>query len=125
MSLFHKGLRKNLHKIGITGGIGSGKTKLLTYLSTIPRIYTINLDLYGHEVYKLNPIVLRNLKQIYGQDVLKYDREGHIEEVNRETLGRIVFQSPYSLHKLVTLTGPEIKRLLKETINEVETKLHS
>ena len=55
-----KAIRK-LYKIGLTGGIGSGKSKLLQYLSTIPKIYTINLDLYGHEIYKLNPLVLRNL----------------------------------------------------------------
>lgn len=53
---------KLLYKVGITGGIGSGKSKLLEYLGkNEPRIYTINLDLFGHAVYRLNPIVLRNV----------------------------------------------------------------
>lgn len=64
---------KRLFKIGITGGIGSGKSSLLKYLSTIPRIYTINLDHYGHEIYKLNPIVLRNLTKLFGREVVNYD----------------------------------------------------
>ena len=69
----NRDLKRTLHKVGITGGIGSGKTKLLTYLSTVPRIYTINLDLYAHEIYKLNPLVLKNLEKIFGREVLCYD----------------------------------------------------
>jgi dephospho-CoA kinase len=52
---------KRMYKIGVTGGIASGKTNLLKYLSTIPRIYTINLDLLGHDIYNLNPIIVRNV----------------------------------------------------------------
>ncbi len=62
-----------MYKIGVTGGIASGKTKLINYLATVPRVYTINLDLYGHLVYDLNPIVLRNLRQMFGPEVVKYD----------------------------------------------------
>ena len=41
-----------LYKIGLTGGIGSGKSRLLDYLGKAsPRIFTINLDLFGHAVY--------------------------------------------------------------------------
>ena len=48
-------------KIGITGGIASGKSKLLKYLSTKSRVYALNLDLIGHKVYELNPIAVKNL----------------------------------------------------------------
>ena len=65
-----KNQAKKLYRIGVTGGIASGKTKLINYLGTIPKIYAINLDLYGHDIYKFNPIVLRNLGNIYGKDVL-------------------------------------------------------
>ena len=47
-----------MFRIGVTGGIASGKTKLINYLGTIPGIYTINLDVIGHLVYKLNPSLL-------------------------------------------------------------------
>jgi dephospho-CoA kinase len=50
--------QKRLYKLGLTGGIASGKSKLLEYLSTVPRIYTVNLDLLGHDVYRYNPPVL-------------------------------------------------------------------
>ncbi len=58
-----------LYKIGLTGGIGSGKSKLLNYLGTTEnRIYTINLDLIGHQVYKLNSLIMKNVRNIFGRE---------------------------------------------------------
>ncbi|CDW86370.1 dephospho-kinase [Stylonychia lemnae] len=118
---------KKLFKIGITGGIGSGKSKLLEYLSTIPRIYTINLDVYGHEIYKLNPLVLRNLSTMFGKEVLNYDKSQQpmrddILGINRLELGKQAFKNEYNLNALKSLVSPEIKRLLKESISEVENR---
>ena len=59
-------LTNKLYTIGVTGGIASGKTKLISYLSTVPRIYTINLDLFGHSIYTLNSVILRNLATLFG-----------------------------------------------------------
>jgi len=108
-----------MYKIGITGGIGSGKTKCLSYLSTLPRIYTINLDLFGHEVYRLNPTVLRNLAALFGPDVVRW-QGSDILGIDRELLGQVAFKSDYHLHVLKTLVSPEIKKLLHETMQEVE-----
>ena len=85
--------KKGLYKIGLTGGIASGKSKLLDYLGKeVPRVYTINLDIMGHQVYRYNPIILRNVKQIFGKKAVIQDNEG-IVGVNRESLGSIVFKS--------------------------------
>jgi dephospho-CoA kinase len=63
--------RRQLYRIGITGGIGSGKSKLLTYLHEHePSIFTVNLDLFGHSVYDLNPLVVRNISSIFGPTCL-------------------------------------------------------
>ena len=79
-------MSKTLYKIGITGGIASGKSKLLSYFSTIPRIYAVNLDLYGHAVYQYNPLVLRNIANIFGKECIHYTSSG-IPQANREVLG--------------------------------------
>lgn len=111
-------IKRKLYTIGITGGMGSGKTKCLSYLSTLPRIYTINLDLFAHHIYGLNPRILRNLAALFEEEVL--DKNG--EQVDRGKLGEIAFKSEYNLHCLKTLVSPEIKLLLKETIAEVESR---
>jgi dephospho-CoA kinase len=33
-----------IFKLGITGGMASGKSKCLAYLAQNPKIYTLNLD---------------------------------------------------------------------------------
>lgn len=80
--------KKKLYRIGLTGGIASGKSKLRTYLrETYPRIYTIDLDVYGHMVYQYNPLILRNIEGIYGKEYLEYDAYGERIRVCREKLG--------------------------------------
>jgi|LauGreDrversion4_2_1035121.scaffolds.fasta_scaffold454369_2 dephospho-CoA kinase len=81
-------MNKKLYRIGLTGGIASGKSKLRAYLKeTYPRIYTIDLDIYGHLVYQYNPLVLRDLESIYGPECLVHDAYGERIHVNRDRLG--------------------------------------
>ena len=43
---------KTIYKIGITGGMGSGKSSLLRYLGTeFPWVYTIDLDKLAFKNY--------------------------------------------------------------------------
>ena len=52
-----------VYKIGITGGIASGKSKCLKYLATLksPRVYTMNLDLFASLIFARHPFALRNV----------------------------------------------------------------
>ena len=79
-----------VYKIGITGGMASGKSWCLGYLQTKPSIYTINLDGFAFEVYKRNPVVLKNIGEIFGKECLTY-RDGLVTGVNRARLGEVVF----------------------------------
>ena len=45
---------KKVYKIGLIGGMGSGKSSLLSYLSTKPNIATLDLDNLANLNYKLN-----------------------------------------------------------------------
>jgi dephospho-CoA kinase len=59
------------YKIGITGGIASGKSRCLKHIAeTYPRIYTLNLDLVAFRMYSLNPKVMDNLQVIFGKKVV-------------------------------------------------------
>ncbi|TNV81435.1 hypothetical protein FGO68_gene10434 [Halteria grandinella] len=104
------------YKLGITGGIASGKSKLLSYLATIPRIYTVNLDLYGHAVYQYNPRVVEQVGRVFGKECVSKDG------VIREALGKKVFADRHKLVVLRQIVSPEIKRMLVETFKEVQYK---
>lgn len=55
-----------IYRIGITGGMGSGKSQCLKYLSTFARIYTIDLDKLAFRNYDLNKWSLKNIHTSFG-----------------------------------------------------------
>ena len=57
-----------VYKVGITGGIASGKSRCLRHLATLsdPRVYTMNLDLFAARVYSRHPFALSNIESIFG-----------------------------------------------------------
>lgn len=88
-------------KIGITGGIASGKSKCLNYLAkNYQMIYTMNLDEFAFKMYARNPIVLRNLQVCFGKNVVANG------EINRKLLAKKIFSNPNSLKALTDITSP-------------------
>ena len=114
-----------VYKIGITGGMASGKSKCLQFLSTLdkPRIYTMNLDLFAGKIYALNPQALRNVEKIFGSSSVTYRRFNDTSfpaSVDRVGLGNKVFESAHNLNVLKSITSPEIKKLMFEHFKWVE-----
>ena len=56
-----------MFKIAITGGMGSGKTRLLNYLSNFTHIKAVNLDHFGHKVLDRNALVKNSLTNYFGE----------------------------------------------------------
>ena len=61
-----------VYKIGITGGIASGKSHCLKFLASLdsPRVYTLNLDKIAASIYNLNHFALGNVETIFGSDTV-------------------------------------------------------
>ncbi len=96
-------------KIGITGGIGSGKTtvcKIFEQLG-IPVYYA---DIEARELMNTDPILVEEVKKEFG-DV--YDDNGYL---NRPTLAQIVFNDKAKLEKLNALVHPAVKRGFKQWV---------
>ena len=81
----------------------------------------------GHLVYDLNPIILRNMRTLFGLDSVLNSQDPYhsgpypeIKSINREVLGIKAFSTKERLTTLRSLVSPEIKRLLQEEISEVE-----
>ena len=81
-------------KVGITGGIGSGKTTVCKIFSTlgIPIYYA---DERAKELMVTNPTIIQSLKEIFGEDV--YFENG---KLNRPYLASKVFQDKQLLQQL-------------------------
>ena len=80
--------------IGLTGGIGSGKTTVAQFLKELGAV-VIDADKVGHEVLRSDAEVWQEVVAAFGEGVLTPNGS-----ISREKLGRMVFGAPESLPKL-------------------------
>jgi dephospho-CoA kinase len=96
--------------IGLTGGIGSGKSQASSRFMQ-HGISIVNADVVAREVVMPNSPALREIAQHFGSDIL--DEDGAL---NRRKLREIIFQSPAEKQWLEALLHPlinaEIRRQL-------------
>ena len=99
--------------IGLTGGIGTGKTQVSEMLETLGAAI-VNADLLGHQVYVPQSDGWREVVEAFGEEVLSPDGE-----IDRRKLGPIVFGDPEALKKLNSITHPKIYKLADESIKKL------
>ncbi len=98
--------------IGLTGGIGSGKSTVASFLSELGATI-IDSDKIGHEVYQPNTEVWRQIVKSFGEQILTRDNT-----IDRKKLGEIVFDCPELLKKLTNLVHPAIFQIVTNRIEE-------
>ena len=102
--------------IGLTGGIGTGKTQVSTILEGLGAAI-INADLLGHEAYRPHTEAWQEIVAAFGEGVLTTDGE-----VDRKKLGAIVFNDSEALRRLNAITHPRIYRMVEEQIRRLSEK---
>lgn len=98
--------------IGITGGIGAGKTTVLTLLEQVYHAYILEADQAAHQLMEPGQTAYQQITEVFPAYIL--DTEGRI---NRRKLGELVFRSPEWLERLNHIVHPEVKRYIQETIS--------
>ncbi len=97
--------------IGLTGGIGSGKSEAAGILRELGAL-VIDADLVGHETYRKGNPAWDQVVEAFGSEVVGQDGE-----IDRRRLGRIVFDDPDSLKRLTDIVWPRIREGLEKRIN--------
>ena len=98
--------------IGLTGGIGAGKSTVSQYLAELGAVI-IDADKVGHEAFKPDTEAWREVVQTFGKAVLT-----PAGEINRKKLGEIVFNNPEALSRLNQIMHPRMYEMVKEQIEE-------
>jgi dephospho-CoA kinase len=80
--------------LGITGGIGSGKSTASQILGELGAL-VIDADIVGHKIYQPDTPAWREIVDTFGADVMASDRT-----IDRTKLGPIVFSAPEKLAAL-------------------------
>jgi len=97
-------------KIGLTGGIGSGKTAVSEQFQRLG-INIIDTDIISRELVNHNPAMLKKIVEIFSDNVL--DGKGAID---RKKLSQIVFSNKQQKQQLENILHPDIRNEVKQQI---------
>jgi dephospho-CoA kinase len=104
--------QKHQRIIGLTGGIGMGKTTVSDYLATVHKLPVLDADIYAREAVEPGSTVLEQIAARYGSGILLPDGV-----LNRHRLGDIIFSSPPERLWLEQQIHPYVRDRLLEAVN--------
>jgi dephospho-CoA kinase len=98
-------------KVGLTGGIGSGKTTVAKIFSSfgVPVFFA---DLEARTLMESSEEIIHSIKNYFGEEV--YDGS----ELNRKFLADVVFNDPVKLKKLNQIIHPAVHRRFEAWTSE-------
>jgi len=99
--------------LGITGGVGAGKSTVLTYLFEKYRARIIQADQVAHLLEEPGQKCFERIVDLFGKELL--DEKGAID---RSRLGAKVFCNPESLKRLNGVVHPAVKAYIIEEIQK-------
>ena len=97
--------------IGITGGVGSGKSRVLAYMRDAYGAVICQMDETARSLQKKGTRCFDRIVEAFGTGIL--DGQG---ELDRAALGSIVFASEEKLTQLNGIVHPEVIRLVEKDI---------
>lgn len=103
--------------IGITGGIGSGKSRVLNIMEEIYGAVLCQTDVVAHQLQKKGETCYKEIVNVFGVNILTENKE-----IDRKKLAAIVFNDNDKLKKLNQIVHPAVKKQVKLEIEEARRK---
>ena len=103
--------------IGITGGIGSGKSRVLSYLEEKHHAVICQADQVAWELQEPGQKCYLEIVEHFGTDILNADTT-----INRKDLGQIVFRDEAQLSVLNGIMHPAVKTEVQKRISREKEK---
>ena len=101
--------------IGLTGGVGTGKSTVLEYIKENYNIYPLLTDLVGHRLQNKGEINYNLLVNEFGDKILNEDKT-----INRKILRELCFSDIKVLERVNNLTSENIMKAILEEIEIVK-----
>lgn len=99
--------------LGITGGVGAGKSTVLDYLNRRYHARIIQADLVAHYLMEPGQVVYYKVVEAFGSGILRGD-----QTIDRQKLGKVVFEDQKKLEKLNSLVHPAVKEYISSEIEK-------
>jgi dephospho-CoA kinase len=99
--------------IGITGGVGSGKSEVMAYLEKQYRAAALRADDVGHRLIRSGGICYDKVLSLFGREAAGPDGE-----LNRSVMAERVFRDPGLREKLNGIIHPAVRTYILHAIEE-------
>jgi len=99
--------------IGVTGGLGTGKSSVARMFGELGAT-VIDADTVAHAVMEPKRLAWRALVRTFGRDILNED-----ETINRTRLAERVFRDAQARHELEAIVHPPVIRQIKQQLSRL------
>ncbi len=99
--------------IGITGGVGAGKSTVLDFLEEKYQAYVMKADEIGHLVMEPAQECYEPVIALFGKQIIKNDKT-----IDRRQVSDVVFSHPDMLDKLNKIIHPAVKRYIRRQLEQ-------
>mgnify|MGYP004502424057 FL=1 len=104
--------------VGITGGVGAGKTEILKFLAEQEKIEVMLADEIAHELMEPDGACYEKLKELFAGDAV-FGADGKIE---RNRMAEVIFSDAAKREKLNDIVHPAVKTYVMERVKKEREK---
>ena len=115
-----KRLFSNQRRIGLTGGIASGKTTIANYLNKKKDIKILDADEYARKYLKNGTETYRQIITHFGKQII--DRTSPENIINKNLLKKIIFNNSLERKWLENLLHPLIKKKMETECKKLSSE---
>lgn len=102
--------------IGITGGVGSGKSAILEHFRDCYQARVILADEAAHLLEEPGQPCYNKLVEAFGNEILQNHTPGEI--IEKQKLAALLFQNPEALQTVNDIVHPEVKKYILAEIEK-------
>jgi dephospho-CoA kinase len=110
--------KNEIFTVGLTGGIGSGK-------STVAKVFialgvpVFNADKAAHSIYAENSKIRTSVIDKFGAEVAVYDSDGRAVDLDRQALGKLAFSEEGGIEFLNDLVHPAVGKAFQDWVKNL------
>ena len=111
-------LKNKQRRIGLTGGIASGKSTIANYIKKYRDIPILDADQYSKELIKPKSYCYKKVVAYFGPQIV--DEYSSVNEINKALLKKIIFENSIHRKWIQNLLHPLIKEKMIEKCNQFD-----
>ena len=102
--------------IGVTGGVGAGKSSILSYIQKHYKCRIYLADEVAHLVKEKGENCYKHLVELLGEEVL----ESESGQIDKKKMAAMIFQDEELLEKVNDIVHPEVRIYLEKRVEEAK-----